>query len=454
MSDQSLPPQFVDDAAPLQQPVRPQRRPRPATTTRPVATRPAEKSLSFWQTLDKPLMLVVGVLMAIGLMMIYSTTFDWSFQDFGNPAAKAIEQGRNMALGIAIAAGIVLFGYRRVRRLAVPILLVAIAFLLAVQFFGDEVFNARRSLLNGRFQPGESAELAMAIYMAAWLGAKNTRIRSITYGLIPFAMLVGFVGGLVILQPDLSTAATIFIVCGVMFFLAGADLVQLAATGAIAVIAAIALVLSGNFIYAQGRLPEFFAGLSDITLADYHVVQAYIAFDNGGWFGVGLGESLQKFNAALPAPHTDSIFAIIGEELGIAGAGLVVVLFVLLVGRGFTIARRAPDAFGALLACGITIWIVTKALLNIAVMLGLVPPTGITLPFISFGGSSLVTMLAGVGLLLSVQRATIIKAHASERRVDGALTHHSRRDRRTRVSGAVRSGRAAPPDARPRPDGA
>ncbi|HEX2619637.1 MAG TPA: FtsW/RodA/SpoVE family cell cycle protein, partial [Phototrophicaceae bacterium] len=339
----------------------------------------------------------------------------------------------NVILGIGSIFVAITFGYHRLRRFAVPILLFAISFLIAVQLFGDDVFNARRTLIAGRFQPGEVAELAMIIYMAAWLGSKNTRIRSITYGLIPFAVIVGFVVGLVVLQPDLSTAMTIATVCGAMFFLAGADLLQLAAAGAIAAGGGIVLITSGSFLYAEGRVGTFLSGFTNITEAHPHILQAYIAFANGGWTGLGLGQSLQKFTG-LPAAHTDSIFAIIGEELGILGAGVVVLLFIFFVARGFTIARRATDPFGALLAAGLTIWVAVKALLNIAVMLALVPPTGVTLPFISFGGSSLVTLMAGVGLLLSVQRVTLLKQNAPERRVDAAPgLNYSRGDRRSRL---------------------
>jgi cell division protein FtsW len=318
----------------------------------------------------------------------------------------------------------------------VLLLVGTLAALLAVLLFGDDVFNARRSLIGGSFQPGELAELVMVIYMAAWLGAKNTRIRSLTYGLLPFAVLIGLVCGLVILQPDISTALVIFTTCALMFFLSGGDLIQIGTIAGVAAVAGVALVLSGSFLYAQNRVGSFFDAITDITQADYQVFQAYVAFANGGWTGVGLGLSQQKYNNALPAPHTDSIFAIIGEEFGILGAGTVVMLYVLMVWRGLTIARKAGDPFGALLAAGLTIWIVSKALLNIAVMLALVPPTGIALPFISFGGSSMVTVLVGVGLILSVGRANILREHAVERRGTRATTHRSGGNGRSRLPGA------------------
>jgi cell division protein FtsW len=398
---------------------------------------PAERKKSYFATLDVYVLFVVGILMAIGMMMVYSTTFDWSYQRYGSQYTIFIQHVRNIAVGLISLTILAFVNYRVWRRLAVVILLVTIGALIAVLLFGDDVFNARRALVNGSLQPGELAELAVVIYMAAWLSSRRTQIRSITYGLLPFAVLVGIVAGLVILQPDISTAATIVTVAAIMFFLAGADLIQMAVAGI--VIAVIGVIWVTNFgpTYAQGRLSSYLSSVADLTQADYHVQQAIIAFSNGGLTGVGLGQGKQKFNN-LPAPHTDSIFAVIGEELGLLGASLVVLLYVALVIRGLQIARRATDPFGSLLAAGLTIWIAIKALLNIAVMTALVPPTGASLPFISFGGSSLVVVMSGVGLLLSVARAKALQGTSKwseqppERR--NVLSNHDGkpRDRRAR----------------------
>jgi cell division protein FtsW len=172
--------------------------------------------------------------------------------------------------------------------------------------------------------------------------------------------------------------------------------------------------------------------LTDLTQANYHTQQAVIAFRQGGLFGVGLGASSQKFGS-LPVAHTDSIFAIIGEELGLVGATVVIVLYLAFVFRGFQIARRADQPFGMLLAAGITVWIFTQATINIAVMTALVPSTGVPLPFISFGGSSLVVVMIGVGLLLSVQRVTVIRQHAPEWRTHSASYDRGWRNRRARI---------------------
>lgn len=394
---------FVDippltEAPPVARPVRATPR-----ATQRVATEIVPAKRGFLATLDVYLLVVIGVLLAIGLMMVYSTTFDWSYLVFGSETAKLLEHVRNVLIGLGVMAVLAFLDYRIWRRVAVILLLVTVGALIAVLLFGDDVFNARRALIRGSFQPGELAELTTVIYMAAWLSSRRTQIKSITYGLLPFGVLVGIVAALVLAQPDISTAATIIAVAGIMFFLAGADLIQLAVTGAIVLFVGFMYVTVLGPDYAEGRLSSYVSSVSDITEADYHVQQAVIAFMNGGLTGVGLGQGKQKF-ANLPAPHTDSVFAVIGEELGLVGASLVVALYIALVVRGIQVARRSIDHFGVMLAAGLTIWIALKALLNIAVMTALVPPTGASLPFISFGGSSLVVVMAGVGLLLSVAR--------------------------------------------------
>jgi cell division protein FtsW len=398
-------------------------------------TRP-ERRWTFFATLDVPILVVMVLLIAIGCLMIYSTTFDWSYQDFGSDTVIFMQHVRNLIVGVVAFVLLTVIDYRIWKRLAIPILLITIATLIGVLLFGDGVFGARRSFLNGSYQPGEVSELTVVIYLAAWLSSKKVgQVRSIFGGLLPFAMLLGIIGVLVLLQPDLSTAATIFITAGIMFFLAGANVLHLGSV--LALMGVSGWVISQRLSYAQGRVSSYVAGLTDLTQTNYHAQQAIIAFMNGGWTGRGLGQSLQKFGA-LPTPHTDSIFAVIGEELGVIGAAFVILLFVILVIRGLQIARRSTDPFGALLASGVTLWIITKALLNIAVMLNLVPSTGVALPFISFGGSSLVTVMAGTALVLSVARVSALQYLPEARlgKVNSlARDDRSRGDGRSRVPG-------------------
>lgn len=435
-------PQFIENetiAQPAPRPVRSVLRSEP----RVAPAESVETRRRWFSTLDGYLLLVTGILLAVGLMMVYSTTFDLSYQIYGDQTTIFMRHLRNEGVALLFLVLLALIDYRIWRRLAVLLLLLTIGALVAVLLFGDNtLLDARRALVNGSLQPGELAELTTVIYMAAWLGSRKTQIRSITYGLVPFAVLIAIIAGLVLMQPDISTAATIVLVAGVMFFLAGADLIQLGVTAVIAAVVAVAYISFSGPQYAQGRVSSYLSGASDLTQADYHIQQAITAFHNGGWTGVGLGQSKQKYGN-LPVPHTDSIFAVIGEELGILGAGAVVALYIALVIRGLQVARRAVDSFGVLLAAGITLWIAIKALLNIAVMTAIVPPTGASLPFISFGGSSLVVVMAGVGLMLSVARVRLLqnapRRPITDRSQTVANAHRGGRDGRSRVSGARHS---------------
>jgi cell division protein FtsW len=367
--------------------------------------RAAERRRLYTPGFDIYLALTVGVLCAIGLMMVYSASIDISYQVTGNPNNTTyffIRQMRSLVIGLIVLVTLTRMDYHVWRRLSVWMMLLVIALLMSVLRFGEVRFQAQRALLHGSFQPGELAKLTVVIYMAAWLASKRHKLHQITYGILPFSILIGTVAFLIVLQPDLSTAASILATALSMFFIAGADWFQLLVIGGLMGVAGWQLVTRLN--YAQDRLTAYMSAMEDLTKASDHVKAAVTAFLNGGLTGVGLGQGRLKFNNNLPFPHTDSIFAVIGEELGLLGGFLVIALFVILIYRGFTIARRAPDMFGGLLAAGVTCWLAYDALLNIAVMTAMIPPTGVPLPFISYGGSSLVAALSGIGLMLSVSR--------------------------------------------------
>ena len=369
-----------------------------------VRERVAEKRRQFTATIDLYLVLAVGVLIAIGLMMVWSTTFFWSDPQ----SAIFMQQLRNVVLGTVVMLVLSIIDYRIWRRLSIPLMGISVVLLLGLLVLPGvkTIFGSRRAYFDGAVQPSEIAMVTVVVYMAAWLASKQTKLRSVTYGLLPFAALVGIVAGLIILEPDLSTASLIFITAAIMFFLAGADWIQMGITAVVFVGAG--YVAINNIDYARARVQSFLVLLRDpIQSHASHAQSVITAFLNGGLTGVGLGQGYQKF-FNLPAPHTDSIFAVVGEELGLVGCALIIGLFVLLLVRGFRIARNAPDLFGSLLAAGITILLVVEALFNIAVMASVIPLVGVPLPFISFGGSSLVAAMAGVGLLLSVSRSTAI----------------------------------------------
>ncbi len=385
----------------------------------------------FFATLDKPLVAIVILLLTIGSIMVYSSTYDWSNFKYGTASGFFVEEHlRNVLLSSLALIVFAAVDYRFWKRFAVWLLAFTVCALVTVLFVGDPKFGARRSLVSGRFQPGELAEFAVIVYMAAWLGSKNTRVGSFFLGLVPFAIVVGSISFLITRQPDLSSAAIVAVTATIMYFVAGANLFHLLVIAG--GILGVSVVLIEGLGYAQGRIADFVAGLSDLTLTNYHTQQAIAAFMKGGWTGVGLGHSEQKFGA-LPAPHTDSIFAVIGEELGVLGAAVVVALFVALAIRGFQMARHSRDNFGSLLCVGFTSWIIIQALLNIAVMTNAIPSTGVPLPFISFGGSSLMVVMVGVGLMLSVQRVAMRRKRTSERRNEFANLDRGWGNRRARL---------------------
>jgi len=375
--------------------------------------------------LDYSLMIAVGALVAIGLMMVYSTTFDWGYQQYGDAAYFLVRQGLWLLLGVGAMLVMMRIDYSAWHRLSIPLMGGALVVLIAVLLLGQERFGAQRSFLGGSVQPSELVKLIVVIYIADWLSSKGEKIREVGYGLIPFAVLIGAIAGLIVLQPDFGTAAVIVVVAGIMFFLAGADVKQILV--GLVVSSGTFLLLVANSPHSQARIQSYLDALNDPALASYHVRQAMIALGSGGLFGVGPGASRQKFGY-LPLPHTDSVFAVLGEELGLIGALIVIGLFAFLAYRGLRIALHAPDVFGTLMATGVTCWITVEALVNVAVMTGMLPLTGIPLPFISYGGSALVSLMAAIGLLQSIARGSRKGLTRS------ALVDRRRRNGRPRLS--------------------
>jgi len=378
--------------------------------------------------MDYFLIITVAALLIVGLMMVYSSTFDLAYKGFGDPAYFFRRQILWMVLGLGAMIVLARIEYQFWQRVAILLMAGALLLLGVVLVFGNTRFGGQRWLLpGGSVQPSELCKLAVVIYIAAWLSSKGERIRQITYGLIPFSILIGLVTGLIMFQPDLSTAVLIALTGGAMFFIAGADLLQLA----------ISLIFGGaTFVFLVSQLPHsatriavFLDPNSDPNGIAYHIRQTLIALGCGGWTGVGLGAGRQKFGY-MPAAHTDAIFAVLGEELGLIGCLVVIGLFVALAYRGFKIALEAPDAFGTVLAAGLTCSLIIQALVNIAVVTATLPYAGVPLPFISYGGSSLVVALASVGLLLSISRGKTKKRRMGARARDNL----GRRDWRARVS--------------------
>jgi len=391
---------------------------------------------------DHWMLLIVAALTVIGMLMVYSTSFDLGLRLFNDPTHYFTRQLVAVLLGLVGIVIILRFDYHVLRKFSLPLLVLSLLMIVAVILLGETSLGARRGILAGSYQPQEIAKLATIIYVAHWISSKGDQIKTATYGLLPFAIIVGVVTALVVIQPDLSTGAVIATIGLTMFFVAGADLRQFAIAGG--AIAGIFLILITTIPHAIERVSSYQRALKDPLHAGWQIQQTIIALGNGGLFGVGLGEGTQKFGP-LPAAHTDGVFAILGEELGLVGGLLVVALFIALTWRGLRTATRARDSFGALLAVGISVWLALQALLNLAVITSVIPFTGMPLPFLSYGGSSMLMTLLGIGILLSVSRDAAIGA-----KYQGAVplkesVRESRnmrgRDRRSHVSGARRSRR-------------
>jgi cell division protein FtsW len=351
--------------------------------------------------MDLPLLLATLGLLVFGLIMLFSASWDFSLS-LGNPPTHMFNR-QLMWLGIGLVGVLVLahFDYHYLRKLIVPVMALTILLLVAV-LLGNEIYlGAKRSFFEGSAQPSELAKIVSIIYLAVWLYAKRDNLHHIGFGLLPLSVILGIIGGLIFLQPDLSAAGTVILMGGLLFFLAGGDLKQIIFL--LVVTAAVAWIVVQFSATGQERLDDFIAGIKDPTKASYHVLRSFEAIVQGGFFGAGLGNSQSKLTG-LPVPPTDSIFAVIVEELGLVGAVFLIGMYALLIWRGLVIARRAPDMLGTLLASGLVLWIGVEALINMAVMVGLMPFAGNALPFISAGGSNLIVMLAAVGILLNISR--------------------------------------------------
>lgn len=390
-------------------------------------------------SVDYLLIVVVTALLLIGLMMIYSATFVLGLEQNGQPAYFFTRQVIWAALG---GLGMVLLArteYHTWRRYSLIGMAFALLLLGLVLFVGSERWGGRRWLFNGSIQPSELTKLIIILYIATWLSSKGARIRQVTYGLIPFAILLGFVAGLIILQRDLGTSVLITLTAVTMFFIAGGNLAQILASGVLGGITFGFLISQSE--YRLARVTAFLDPLSDPLGSNYQIRQILIALGSGGVSGLGLGTSRQKFGY-IPASYTDSIYAILGEELGLIGCLVVLSLFALLAYRGFRVALAAPDAFGTILATGLTCSLIYQAVINIGVVTATIPVTGIPLPFISFGGSSLVISMAHVGLLLAISRRTMPESDEKEEKRKYAANDLRRRDRGARLPRAGRRARA------------
>ncbi len=406
--------------------------------TRPLQTKPQRRQI--YLGLDVPMLLVTITMVIFGLVMVYSASTDYSLLLYGEPSRIFMRQLQVFGLSIVALVVLIFFDYRFWQKLALPALAVAVVSLFAVLVINEERHGAVRTLWEGSIQPSELAKLVMIIYLSVWLYSKREILKDVKFGLFPMAGIMGIVGGLIIVQPDISAFITIFILGGTLFFLAGGDLKQIFILIVVAALVGMLIVLSSDT--GSQRINSFLPGLVDPMQAPYHVRRSMEAMVSGGWIGVGIGKALTKYTG-LPVPPTDSIFAVVSEETGVIGSTFLIGLYVVFLWRGLTIARRAPDGLGSLLAAGLSLWIVMEALINMAVMVNLLPFAGNALPFISYGGSNLFVSLCAVGILLNISRLST-KTKEDEGRLFGAVIDLRWRNRRRRVPGARRVGSTKP----------
>jgi len=340
-----------------------------------------------------------------GLIMILSSSWVSAYQNYGSSFLFFGRQLTWAVLGVVAMLIMIRIDYRKTRVLSYLILVAAIVGLALVLHpaIGVRAGGSSRWLALGpmRFQPSELAKVALLLVGADLCTRKGARLRTFKDVLVPFGIIAGILGALVMAQPDLGTTLILGGITMTVLFIAGARIRVLGGLGASAL--SMAVILSMSEGYRRARLSAFTNPFRDPLNAGYQAVQSQIALGSGGLFGVGLGASRQKW-LYVPNAHTDFIFAIIGEEVGLLGTFAVIGLFVVLAYAGIRTARRAPDTYGRIVAGAVTAWIVGQAVINMGAVTGLLPITGVPLPFVSFGGSSLVFTLAAVGILINIAR--------------------------------------------------
>ncbi len=354
--------------------------------------------------LDVPYLVLTLILTALGLVMLFSSSYAIAYQNQdGNSAYYFVRQASLAALGLIIMVAISRLNYFFWYRLALPVLAGAIFLLILVPLIGTGENGAKRWLSLGplSFQPSELAKVALVLSFSAMICVYYRQMHTVKYGVLPFAAVMVAIAGLLALEPHLSATLIIFAVGAVMMFVGGTSKKWFVVLGIFVVLFAAVYLLTRG--YAGNRITAWLHPESDAAGKGYQVIQSRYAIGSGGLLGLGLGKSRQKY-LYLPEAQNDYIFAIVCEELGFVGAVAVILLFTLLVVRGYWIALHARDRFGFLLVVGLTTVLGLQVLLNIAVVSNLLPSTGISLPFFSYGGTALVVQLAEAGMVLSVSR--------------------------------------------------
>jgi cell division protein FtsW len=374
---------------------------------------------------DHTIMLVTIALSSIGILMVYSSSAMKAFLRTSDTLSIVAPQILWAAVGLAVMVVLSRVDYRWLRIASVPMYAAALVLLVLVFVpeFNIVVGGSARWLRIGPMpavHPAEFAKLALVVYLAHWFARRGSRIRSFWGGTVPFLLILLPIVVLVFREPDLGTTMVLAATGFIMFFVAGANLIHI---GMFAAAGATAILLIGLRGYQLERIRAWLDPWAYSDTAGFHTIQGLLALGLGGIFGAGLGEGRMAGGLYLPNAQNDFIFAVIGEEFGLVGGVVVIALFVVLAYSGIRVALGAPDTFGALLATGITGWLCVQAFINIGVVVALIPVTGITLPFLSAGGSSLVFSFAAIGILLSVSRETVVKGTWNDASADRGRRH-------------------------------
>jgi len=353
---------------------------------------------------DYLLMILIFVLVSFGLIMIYSVSKYLSLQNTDQTSDKYYLVRQLVSFGIGLVAWLFFqsIDYKFWQKHTSKMLWVTIILLSSVFVFHGGSNSRWINLFGYGFQPSEFAKLSMILYLSGWLSSKKDS-GEIDKTFLPFIIFVGATAFLMLIQKDLGTLSIILFIAAAIYFVAGAKIQNLlVGSGLGAFLVWLAIKIEP---YRMQRLTAFFNPESNLLSTSYHIRNALIAIGSGGIWGLGFGQSKQKY-LYLPEAQTDSIFPIIAEELGFLRAGAVIVIYVIIAYRGYSIAMRAPDSYSQLVAVGVTTWIIWQMFVNLGAMMAILPLTGVPLPFISYGGTSLIAFLAAVGILLNISKQT------------------------------------------------
>jgi len=366
---------------------------------------------------DQPLLWSIILLIVIGTVMLYSSSTSLSLVKTNGQTDTffIIAHLKRLAIGLLALGFFMLFDYRKLKSLAPFLIAIAVILLIYTKgwYLLKGISAPGRWLYLGAysFQTSDIARIALIIYLAAFMAKKKNQINDFYSGFFPPLLIMATLIILIMIQPDFSTGIMLCIIGTMMLFIGGARFIQLTAAGAVAALITIPLMLSVP--YSKSRIISWLGGNEDVAGAGYQITQSLISLGNGGLFGMGLGNSIAK-NQFLPTPHTDFIMAIIGEETGLIGTLILLTIFLVIFQRGIKIAKESNDSFGVLLALGLSFSIILYAFVNAAVVTNIFPVTGLPMPLISYGGSSVLTNMIALGILLNISQSKRSVTHNQE----------------------------------------